>query len=362
MIAFIHSGNFGLAVEQMENPLLRERPVALLHSATVPLLAELSPEACAAGLLPGMTWAEAQALCPGLARVVARPAHYYASRSQRLLQVLADICPELEPFAPGEAFLDLTRCQSYYRHDPRRIGWLLQEAIAAEGGPACGIGIAGDKTTAHWAARQAAPGGIEVIPPGAAAERLAPLTLPELCGAGPAVTDFLADHGVLRCGDMARIPIGLAARRFGNHGRRLWLMAQGLDPSPVRPRLAEVPGLPGLGRLLPPACADAGQLLAALGQVTDKLLRRLQREGTGCQELRISLRAPEGWRQEAVDYREMAEPANRLPALRRLLRRHWFGEVVRQVQVQALPPPPAAGQADFFSGRGGTDTGRPSRR
>lgn len=350
MIAFIDGGSFGLAVEQLDNPLLRQRALVLLHSASLPLVVELSAEALAAGLRPGMAWGEALAACPGLARVVARPARY-AEHSQRLLENLAGISPDLEPFAPGEAFLDLTQCQSYYRHDPLRIGRLLQAAIGAAGGPACAIGIASDKTSARWAARQSGPGGIEVIPPGLAAARLAPLTLAELCGAGPGVTDFLADHGVHCCGDMARIPIGLPARRFGNHGRRLWLMAQGLDPCPVRPRVADGSGLPGLVRTLPPACADADQLLAALRQLADKLRLRLQREGRSCQEFRIGLRAPEGWRHDSLRLDDAAESASLVPQLRRFLRRHWFGEVVRQVHLQALPEQAEAGQADFFPRR-----------
>lgn len=348
MVAFLHGGDFGIAVERLDNPELRERPVALLHSEALPLLAEVSAEARAAGLQPGMDWDSALRSCPALARVIARPSRY-AARSATLLDALADISPDLEPFGPGEAFLDLTQCQAYYRHDPRRIGRLMLEAIAGAGGPSCSVGIAGDKTTARWAARQARPGAIEVIAPGEAATRLAPLGLAELCGAGPGVTDFLADHGVNCCGDMVRIPVSLAVRRFGNHGRRLWLMAQGLDPAPVRRRGGDAPALlPGLGKALPPACADLESLLGAFRQLAAKLEQRLQREAFRTRSFRIGLRAPEGWRQEDV-WLDGGQAAEELAAAcRRFLRRYWFGEVVRQVQLQALPERPAAGQADFF--------------
>lgn len=348
MIAFVHGGDFGIAVERAHHPDLAGRPLVLLHSEALPLLAELSPEARAAGLFPGQAWDEAAAACPGLARIVGRPA-LYSAESTRLLQALAAISPELEPFAPGEAFLDLTGCQSYYRHDPHRIATLLQDAVAAAGGPPCAVGIAGDKTTARWAARQAGPGGVAVVAPAEAAARLAPLSLAELCGAGPGVTEFLAGLGVHRCGDMARIPVGVPASRFGNHGRRLWLMAQGMDPAPVRPRTTE-PGagvLPGLGRLLPPACADAGQLLAALQQLATRLQLRLQRDGLAVRHFRVGLRAPEGWRQEGV---QLADPADWPGHFRRLLRRHWFGEVIRQVHLQALADPADVQQDDIFSG------------
>lgn len=348
MVAFVHGGDFGIAVERLDNPLLLGRPVALLHSEALPLLAEASAEARAAGLHPGMGWDTARQACPGLARVMARPAHY-AARSAILLDALADISPDLEPFGPGEAFLDLTHCQAYYRHDPRRIGRLMLEAIAGAGGPPCSVGIAGDKTTARWAARQALPGAIEVIAPAEAAARLAPLGLAELCGAGPGVTDFLADHGVKCCGDMGRIPVSLAVRRFGNHGRRLWLMAQGLDPAPVRRRGAEASTpLPGLGKALPPACADLDALLGAFRQLAARLEQRLLREARRTRNFRIGLRAPEGWRQEDVRLDSGQAPEDLVAACRRFLRRYWFGEVVRQVQLQALPERPGTGQADFF--------------
>ena len=37
---------------------------------------------------------------------------------------------------------------------------------------------------------------------------------------------------------MQKLPIGELARRFGNPGRRIWYMAQGLDPEPLQPNVA----------------------------------------------------------------------------------------------------------------------------
>lgn len=347
MIAFVHMDNFGLAVERQENPALAGRPVVLLHSESIPRLVEVSAEARAGGLRPGMGWEDALRLCPGLGRMTARPAHY-ASRSARLLDSLQEISPDLEPFAAGEAYLDLSACQAYYRNDPERIGDLLQARLAAAGAPVAAVGISGDKTTARWAARSAGPGIVRVVPPQDSARTLAPLTLEELWGVGPQVAAFFASHDVHCCGDMGHIPISLPARRFGNHGRRLWLMAQGRDPAPVRSRADPVAAGPLLGRLLPPGSDGTEILLAAFQGLAEKLHARLRRDGWQARELRLGLRAPEGWRQEWVPLAEGDDVGVLVAPCRRFLQRHWFGEEVRQIQLLPAPERVTARQADIF--------------
>ncbi|MES2918209.1 MAG: DNA polymerase IV [Pseudomonadota bacterium] len=362
MIAFVRMDRFGLAMERQDNPGLAGRPIVLLHSESVPRLVEASPEAESFGLYPGMAWEEARLRCPGLGRLTARPSHY-AAQSARLLDPLQEISPDLEPFAAGAAFLDLSACQDYYRHDPDRIGALLLARLAAAGAPAAAVGIGGDKTTARWAAGAAGAGETLVVRPAEAAARLAPLTLDELCGAGPQIAAFLASHGVQTCGDMQRIPISLPARRFGNHGRRLWLMAQGRDPSPVRRHHAPSGAGPLLGRLLPPGSCEADGLIAAFQSLADKLHLRLRREGWQARELRLGLRAPEGWRQEWVTLAEGDDSGLLVAPWRRFLQRHWFGEEVRQIQLLPAPARAAAEQADIFlrRGRGSEPNGRKIR-
>lgn len=357
MIAFVHVDSFGLAVEQADNPLLAGRPVVLLHSESMPRLVEVSPEARALGLRPGMDWDVARATCPGLGRLPARPAHY-AAASARLWEALAGISPDIEPFAAGAAFLDLTACQAYYRHDPRHVARLLQAALAGAGAASATVAIAGDKTTARVAAQRATPGAVQVVPPGEAAGVLAPLPLSSLCGDAPALLDFLAAHGVADCGGLTRLPVAVLAQRFGNHGRRLWLMAQGLDPDPVRPRRKDARG-PLLGRLLPPGPTSEDALLGAFHALCGKLGQRLAREGWEARELRIGLRAPEGWRREWITL-EAAAAHDLFAPCRRFLRRHWFGEEIRQVDLLPAPECPGYRQEDIFRG-GRAGHGRTAR-
>jgi DNA polymerase-4 len=357
MIAFVQVDNFGLQVEQTANPDLAGRPVALLHSDALPRLVEVSAEARAAGLHPGMEWETARVACPGLGRLPARPTHY-AAESARLWEALAAISPDLEPFAAGAAFLDLTACQAYYRHHPGHIARLLRDTLDRAGAAGATVALAGDKTTARVAAQQASPGAGLVVAPAEAQALLAPLPLSVLCGAAPLLTGFFAGHGVTLCGDMRRLPVAVAAQRFGNHGRRLWLMAQGQDPDPVRARRQDPAG-PLLGRLLPPGSADADELLAAFRGLATKLEQRLAREGWQARELRIGLRAPEGWRREWAVLPE-ATAHDLFSPCRRFLRRFWFGEDVRQIELLPSTTPSRALQPDIFR-RSASARGRTAR-
>lgn len=347
MIAAVSVDHLAAAVEQQDNALLRGRPVGLVGGARATRLQGVSAEASAAGVTPGMRWDDAEARCPGLARVVARPERY-ATVTGLLATGLSGVAPAVETFAPDLLLLDLTDCQAYYRHDPARIATLLRQAARDTAGLDCRIGISGDRTTACQAGRLAGPGGTGIVPPAAAAGFLAPLPVREVLGGSSGVADFLARHGIERCGDMKRVPIHVPARRFGNLGRRLWLMAQGLDPAPVLPpRVAA--DEPLQERRLAAATRDLLVLQTAFFDLAGKLAGHLRREGLRRRRFRLGLCAPEGWREEEVtcdldtdDLRAIA------PLCARFLRQHWYGEPVTALRVQAAPAEAVARQADIF--------------
>ena len=58
---------------------------------------------------------------------------------------------------------------------------------------------------------------------------------------------------------MAKIPISVMGRRFGNPGKKLWLMAQGLDPSGINGEVAE-PKSMGHGKVIPPDTVLFGEV------------------------------------------------------------------------------------------------------
>lgn len=360
MIASAVMEDFFAAVERLDNPRLQQRPLGVVNGEQGAILIAVSAEARAAGIEAGMRWSQASERCPELARVVARPARY-AEISGRVMAALAEVSPEVEVFAAGEAFLDLTRCQRYYRHDSRRIAALIRETVRKACGLDCAVGLAGDKTTARWAARQAGTDGHLIVHPDAAEALLAPLPLDELCGIGPGIAEFFAAYDIRLCGDMKKIPASVPAQRFGNLGRRLWLMAQGRDPAPVdsRPRV-QSPLIQG--RLLPPLTRDVAVLQGAFLQLAERMAQRLRRDGLVVQDFQLGLLAPEGWRQAWLQCEQPTDDARTIFQLcKRFLRQHWFGEVVQQIHIQGGPPRKASLQPDFFAAPERRPAGPPSR-
>ncbi len=348
MVALIDMDAFFASVEQMDNPRLAGRPVGIVNGEHGSAIVAASYEAKSAGIRTGTRHAEALRLCPGFVRIVARPARY-AEISGRIMAALHDVSPEIEVFSVDEAFLDLTTCQDYYRHRPERIVRLIQDTVhEASGGLSCSVGLSGDKTTAKWAAKQNKPRGSLIVPPDEAEATLAPVALTELCGIGPGMAQFFADYGVHVCGDMKRIPISVPARRFGNLGRRLWLMAQGRDPAPVDTRQHEQKSM-SHAKILPPATRNPAVLQTYYMHLAEKMAVRLRRDGLMVRDFHVGLRAPEGWRHAALQSEQPTDDGLAIFQLcKRFLRQHWFGEVVQQVYIHGSQPAPAGTQPDFF--------------
>jgi len=232
MIALVDMNAFFASIEQLDRPEWRGRPVAITNGKIGTGIITCSYEARAYGVRTGMRLPEAQKICPQLIRSAARP-YRYAEVSRSIMSSLEVITPDLEIFSVDEAFLDLSHCQRLYHYDPWAIGKRIKQVVFESSGLLCSVGLSGDRSTAKWAAKQQKPNGLTVIKPELAGKALADIAVTELSGINKGIGRFLAQYGVFCCADMKKIPISVLARRFGNPGRRIWLMAQGKDPELV---------------------------------------------------------------------------------------------------------------------------------
>ncbi|MFN2308461.1 MAG: DNA polymerase IV [Gammaproteobacteria bacterium] len=346
-IILVDMNAFFASVEQRERPELRGRPIGITNGATGTCIITCSYEARAYGIRTGMRLKEALRLCPEFLQVPARPERY-ARVSTAIMEALTRVSPDVEIFSVDEAFLDVTRCQRLLG-TPEQIARQAKAAVFAACGLPCSVGVAGDKTTAKYAAKLHKPDGLTVIPPEETAARLRDVPVTELCGIASGIGGYLAERGVTTCGDMARLPVSELARRFGSLGRRIWLMAQGLDPSPVETRIAP-PKSMGHGKVMPPGTRARAVLLTYLEHMCFKLGTRLRRHDLAAQQFFIGLRADLGW--IGASYRTMHPGNDTAPLMqlcRRMLAEHWSGEGVHQVQVTALDPRPLGGQLELFA-------------
>ncbi|HEY0634837.1 MAG TPA: DNA polymerase IV, partial [Gammaproteobacteria bacterium] len=291
-IILVDMNAFFASIEQMDHPELQGRAIGITNGLTGTCIITCSYEARAWGIKTGMRVKEAKQKCPDFIQIPARPERY-AQISTAIMESLTRITPEIEVFSVDEAFLDVTQCQSLFG-PPEQIARLVKRTVFEASGVLCSVGVSGDKSTAKWAAKHNKPDGLTVVAPWEAAERLKNAGVTELCGIAGGIGRYLAERGVHTCGELAQLPVSEMARRFGNLGRRLWLMAQGLDPSPVETRIAP-PKSMGHGKVMPPDTTSREVILTYLAHMSFKLGTRLRRHHMVAQGFFIGLRADHSW-------------------------------------------------------------------
>lgn len=338
---------FFASIEQQDHPEWQGLPVGITNGHQGTCIITSSYEARAYGIKTGMRVKEALKLCPDFIQCSARPQRY-AEVSSKIMHSLQQISPYIEIFSVDEAFLDVSHCQKLHG-SPEEIARKVKKIIYGVSGVLCSVGVSGDKTTAKYAAKLDKPDGLTIIPPWQAEQRLKNVPVTDLCGIADGIGRFLAEHGVHNCGDMARLPISVLARRFGNPGRRIWYMCQGADPDPLQLNVPPPKSI-GHGKVMPPNTQDKEILLMYLLHMSEKVATRLRKNGLQAQKFYTGLRCSDGWLASKQRSIVATDDGQQIMALcRHFLTQFWQGQGVSQVQVTALDPRPAHGQIDMFT-------------
>ena len=346
-IILVDMNAFFCSVEQLDNPELQGHPIGITNGSQGTCIITCSYEARDFGIRTGMRLGEAQSLCPDFIRIPSNPRRY-AEVSSNIMDALTMLTPDMEVFSVDEAFLDITHCQKLMGPPEHIAKMVKQTVLEASGGILCSIGLSGDKTTAKYAAKLNKPDGLTIIPPWESRTALATAQVTELCGIAKGIGGFLADRGVHTCGDMQNFPIGELGKRFGNMGRRIWLMAQGLDPDPVKVSVP-APKSIGHGKVMPPNTTDTGIIQTFMLHMAEKVAARLRRHQFLAGRFFIGLHSANGW--ISSKYRP-ALPTDHGPDIMDLcyifMDQEWHGEAVSQVQITALDPRPGNEQLEMF--------------
>lgn len=346
-IILIDMDAFFAAIEQRDYPELRGRPIGITNGREGTCLITTSYEARAYGVKTGMRLREAKQRCPHLIALPSRP-KLYAETSRNIMTALESITPDMEIFSVDEAFLDVTHCQKTLG-TPEILGKLAKQKVKDVSGLTCSIGISGDKTTAKYAAKLNKPNGFNIIAPWEMKQTLKDVPVSELCGIGQGITAFLARYNVVKCGDMEKLPISILAKRFGNLGRRIWLMCQGADPEPMH-KMTDNPKSMGHGKVMPPNTNDKKVLLTYLHHMCVKLATRLRCHQMYTQYLFIGWKSySQGWIGRKAALVAPSHDSKKFYQLgRQILEEMWNGQAVYQIQVTALDPSIGCMQRDLF--------------
>ena len=274
-------------------------------------IGEVSQAAEAFGIHAGMRMGEALARCARLALVPPDPLGV-AEAWEGALARLESLGAEVESLRPGEACFDAGGLQRL--HSGRVVRMLSDGYLAAHGSEPERLrrALAGARVgqgPTRFCAMVAAQGARVRRPvriAGAADLAPRPVSLLRRRAETAALVEPLERLGITTLGELAALPRGTVADRFGRPGLLAHDLARGRD-GPLRPRrpgelLSEALELPESG--------SGEQLGRALGLLIDRLLARRERRGRTLRAVVLSARLVEGgtWRERVVFREPLADP------------------------------------------------------
>jgi DNA polymerase-4 len=232
IVAHADMDAFYAAVEQLDDPALRGRPVLVGPASDRGVVLTASYEARPYGVGSAMPMARARRLCPN-AVIVPPRFDRYQEISRTIMGVFANFSPEVEALSLDEAFLDMTGSEQLFG-EPRTIGRRLKEAIhEATGGLTVSVGLSATKYVAKVASACQKPDGLTVVPPDEAKAWLAPRLVSCLWGVGAKTEARLHRLGLCTIGDVANADPRFLSAQLGSAGLHFHALAQAEDPRPV---------------------------------------------------------------------------------------------------------------------------------
>ena len=225
---------FYASVEQRDHPELRGQPVIVAGSAeNRGVVCAASYEARRFGVHSAMPTATARRLCPQGIFVPVRMRHY-ATIGAQIREILHSFTPLVEPLSLDEAFLDVHGCEGLFGPAPE-VARQIKQRIRAETGLIASVGVAPNKFLAKLASDLRKPDALVVVAREEIASFLQPLPVGRLWGVGAKAEKRLQALGLHTIGQLASLPEDVLAGHFGDTGRHIWRLANGLDGRRVVP-------------------------------------------------------------------------------------------------------------------------------
>ena len=230
IVAHLDLDAFYAAVEELENPELRARPLVVGGDPRGRgVVATANYVARRFGVHSAMSCAEAMRRCPQA--VFVRPRHtLYREYSRSVWETVRGIVPTVEQTGMDEGYLDVGEVADDFLA-ARVVAEAVRTAVRAATSLTCSLGVAPCKVVAKVASDARKPGGLVVVPAGKEAAFLAPLAVRRLPGVGPKADDRLRAAEIETIGDLAALTDDDLRRLLpGSVGKMLRDRARGIDP------------------------------------------------------------------------------------------------------------------------------------
>ena len=224
---------FFASVEQLDNPDLRGKPVAVGGSGERSVVAAASYEARKFGVRSAMPSVIAKRLCPSLIFVRHNFARY-TEVSASIHEIFREYTDLIEPLSIDEAFLDVTK-------DKKNIGSAtviakkIRNEIKSRTGLTASAGVSVNKFLAKIASDINKPDGLFIIKPEDAEKFIESLAVEKFYGIGKVTAQKMHKLGIHTGADLKRWDLVSLVRNFGKSGVFFYDIVRGIDDRPVEP-------------------------------------------------------------------------------------------------------------------------------
>ena len=224
---------FFASVEQLDNPELRGKPVAVGGSGERSVVAAASYEARKFGVKSAMPSVIAKRLCPDLI-FVKHNFTRYTEVSGAIHEIFREYTDLIEPLSIDEAFLDVTE-------DKKNIGSAtviakkIRNEIKSKTGLTASAGVSVNKFLAKIASDINKPDGLYVIRPEAAEKFIEELVVEKFYGIGRVTAQKMHKLGIHTGADLKKWDRVSLVRNFGKSGVFFYDIVRGIDDRPVEP-------------------------------------------------------------------------------------------------------------------------------
>jgi len=277
---------FFASVEQLDNPELRGKPVAVGGSGERHVVASASYEARKFGVRSAMPSVTAKKLCPGLIFIRHR-FERYTEVSEQILGIFREYSDLVEPLSIDEAFLDVTE-------DRKGIGSAtliakeIKKEIRERTGLTASAGISVNKFLAKIASDIKKPDGLFLIPPEDAEKFIEELPVEKFYGIGAVTAGKMHKLGIHNGADLKKWDLLSLIRNFGKAGKFYFDIVRGIDDRPVE-TVYERKSI-GTELTYEKDLTTRFEIIAELYKVEKELMERIESAGTSGRTITVKVK------------------------------------------------------------------------
>jgi DNA polymerase-4 len=223
---------FYASVEQLDNPELRGKPIAVGGSERRGVVSAASYEARKFGVRSALSGVLAKKYCPEI--IFVRPRFdRYKEISQKIRSIFHEFTDLVEPLSLDEAYLDVTQNK---KGNPSAslVAEDIRRRIFEETGLTASAGISINKFVAKVASDYNKPNGQKTVGPDEVIPFLENLPIKKFYGVGKVTTEKMYQLGIFTGTDLKARSLEFLEKHFGKSGAYYYHIVRGIHNSEVK--------------------------------------------------------------------------------------------------------------------------------